>query len=237
MIPITTSSASVCPAVPCSSQARALDWRHLKLSAEQLLSRDAAAAKVESLLPGSSTAHCVFGVDLCWNEFTCDSLVVALATFAAVAGPALPALNEGSKGELEGLRVVYSHWNRSTRVTRYLLSQLKEHGCVARILHPPDWLPQPGSSFHGLVAPAISLAIPSPGLICGEEVSSSREAAPLDDDDDSCCHMDEVFGEMNNPAADQMPAFFVFEILQEPPCNDLHTVVSTALHIQPGEIT
>ena len=109
-----------------------------------------------------------------------------------------------------GPKVVYAHWNRSDRVTKYLLSTLQESGLQVRVMHPADWSPGPGTNFDGLLLTAAP-----------DDVSDvAGEASCPDDDadgdsssgwDEDANHMDEILGDLQGSVS-QNPVFFVFEI-------------------------
>ena len=62
---------------------------------------------------GLPRADVVVGTDLCWNNATADLCAAALTAFACA-----------------GHRVIMGHWNRSDRVTRYVLEELRARGMV-----------------------------------------------------------------------------------------------------------
>ena len=69
---------------------------------------------------GLPHADIVIGTDLCWNNATADLCAGALTAFACA-----------------GHRVVMGHWNRSDRVTRYVMEALRARGSTSPARGPP----------------------------------------------------------------------------------------------------
>lgn len=114
-------------------EVHALDWSDfLEEAGKQSIEAKGFSADganiIKQLCPALRAAfscHTVFGTDLCWDSRTTKCLASMLSFFAKVS------LRDGG-----GPRVIYAHWNRSSRILSLLLDQLKELDTSIKVLHP-----------------------------------------------------------------------------------------------------
>lgn len=130
------ASSNALPTVP---QVQPLDWADFAEEACKPAlglhgsTPHALDANVSSRLRSNFPYHTVFGTDLCWDHPTTLHLSHVLGFFSK------SALQRGGWP-----RVIYAHWNRSTRITASLLEQLREQGLTVKVLHPAGFFPKPG---------------------------------------------------------------------------------------------
>jgi len=226
--------------LPILPQVQQLDWADFAKEARGPVleapgsTAGAFHARMHSNLHGSMPYCTVFGTDLCWDHLTTLSLAGVLGFFAK------SALQTGGWP-----RVIYAHWNRSTRIIVMLLEQLREQCLEVRVLHPPGFSPKLGEPLEqalhqdssGRHVPAClpdacvdstasgSKSVESSSTGSDEFLADFKEQpmkqapCPGEAESDEECDWEAVASQwLFEDARDQFPdpIFFVFEILARP---------------------